>query len=85
MNLTALTVTLGVMALPLGAYFIVEGQAGDKWFGYGIFITGILLLIVTMLRVWKEDKRDKQEKVNRDEVEYNRFEHQNELIIKYNQ
>ncbi len=81
MNLTALSATLGVMFLPLGVYFVVEGRVEDKWFGFGFFLFGLLLLTATMLRVWNEDKKDRQEKEARDTVEYNRFELQTKILV----
>jgi len=72
MNSTALSATLGVMGMPLAVYIIVE-DIGNVWLGFGLFITAILLLVFTMFRVWNEDKRNREEKKDRDKVEFNRF------------
>lgn len=63
MNLTALTATVGVMALPLGVFSVVEGtRLEDKWFGYGLCIIGMLLLAMSMLRVGFEEKQEKEKR-----------------------
>ncbi len=80
-NSTALSATLGVMALPLGVYLIVEGGARDKFFGYCIALIGLLMIISTAILTWRAETKGRQEKERRDKVEDNRYELQTRIFV----
>ena len=78
MNITALTATLGVMALPLGVYLFVETD--DRLFGVSFFVVGILMLVFSMYRVWLDEKEERDRRNKRDEISDNRFELQATIL-----
>jgi len=81
MNLTTLAVSLVAIFLPTAVYLLVEGREADRPIAFAIFITALLLLITSLIRVYREGERDKTEKAEQREEEAKRFETISLLLV----